>query len=538
MLQGAYYAQTKNAQSTRKAEVDPSGRATGGKMMFGKSSKELEKLDQCMACAETYDEWSEAAEAHDELSGAQRWKRVDQTKLCDSSQIRLCLEELRRHRQHHDNHALMFALNEGIHGNMGGMGKAALYQPAKFGTKCLIEDYVSEIVDALEHLAQLDTSIISREEKLDFFHRARHSYGRTALMLSGGGAWGHFHIGVVKALIENDLLPNVISGSSAGSLMTAVIGTHTDAELEESNHQEALVNEAKKETKWINKLLLGERSQINVGDLEQMVERLVPDMTFQEALELTGRHINISVAPADLHQTSRLLNAIASPNVFIRTAVMASCAVPGVYPPVMLQAKNIHGEHQPYLPNRRWVDGSVTDDLPAKRLARLYGVNFYIASLINPIVLMGQDIDDDQTPVPRVARIFLNKGATRLAQLGNILSKRYTQEWPRLNLVMNMFNSLLNQKYKADINIYADFRKFDLRKIMSHVSALELIELEHQGELATWPQLERIKLSSKIGLALDRIVEQYGEDELRHVARKKNSKKRSAKLKTAESKAA
>ena len=507
-------------------------------MKFNKSAKALEKLEQHMADAESYDGWCEVAQAHDGLSGAEQWKRVDQTRLYDFSQIRHRLDELRRHRARQDDHALLFTLNEGIHGNMGGMGKATLYQPAKFGTKCLIEDYVGEIVDALEHLSQLDESIISREEKLDFFHRARHSYGRTALMLSGGGAWGHFHIGVVKALIENNLLPNVISGSSAGSLVTAVIGTHTDEELEESNHQETLVNETKKEAKWINKLLLGERSQINVRDLEEMVERLVPDLTFQEALELTGRHINISVAPADLHQTSRLLNAIASPNVYIRTAVMASCAVPGVYPPVMLQAKNIHGEHQPYLPTRRWVDGSVTDDLPAKRLARLYGVNFYIASLINPIVLMGKDIDDDQTPIPRVLRVFLTQGATSLAKLGNIVSKSYTQDWPRLNLVINMFNSLLNQKYKADINIYADFRKFDLRKIMSHISDLELLELEHQGELATWPQLERIKLSSKIGLALDKILEQYGEDELRHVARKKNRKKKPENRNVAKSKAA
>ncbi len=109
-------------------------------------------------------------------------------------------------------------------------------------------------------------------------------------------------------------------------------------------------------------------------------------------------------------------------------------------------------------------------------------------------------------------------------QLGNSVSKRYTQKWPRLNLVINMFNSLLNQKYKADINIYPDFRKFDLRKIMSHLSEQELIDLEHQGELATWPQLERIKLSSKIALALDKILGQYGEEELRHVAIPNSSK--------------
>lgn len=494
-------------------------------MRFNKPSNTLEELEQCMVEAKTYEEWCQIAQAHDELSTASQWKRTDQTKLYDFSQIRHRLDDLRRHRVHQDDHALMFTLNEGIHGNMGGMGRATLYRPAKFGTKSLIEDYVSEIVDALEHIAQLDDSIISREDKLIFFHRARHSYGRAALMLSGGGAWGHFHIGVVKALLENNLLPNVISGSSAGSLVTAVIGTHTDKELEESNHQEVLVSEAQKEAKWIGKMLFGEHPQINVRDLEEMVERLVPDMTFQEALELTGRNINISVAPAGLHQTSRLLNAIASPNVYIRTAVMASCAVPGVYPPVMLEAKNIHGERQPYLPTRRWVDGSVTDDLPAKRLARLYGVNLYIASLINPIVLISKDIDDDQTRIPWVLRYVLHQGAAGLAKLGNTVSKNYTQDWPRFNLLVNMFSSLLNQKYKADINIYADFRNFDLRKIMSHVSDIELIELEHQGELATWPQLERIRLSSKISLALDTILEQYGEDELRHAARKKSTAK-------------
>ena len=506
--------------------------------MSEKSSRAMEEMEQRMAEAETYDEWCEVAQAHDGLSSADQWKRKDQTRLYDFAQIRYRLDELRRHRAGKDNHALMFALNEGIHGNMGGMGKATLYRPAKFGTKCLIEEYVGEIVSSLEHLAQLDESIISREDKLIFFHRASHSYGRTALMLSGGGAWGHFHRGVVKALLENNVLPNVISGSSAGSLVTAVLGTHTDEQLEELNHQNALVYEAKKDTGGISKLLFGENSQISVRDLEEMIEQLVPDLTFQEALELTGRNINISVAPADLHQTSRLLNAIASPNVYIRTAVMASCAVPGVYPPVMLQAKNIHGEAQPYLPTRRWVDGSVTDDLPAKRLARLYGVNLYIASLINPIVLVSKDIDEDQTHIPRILRTVLHQGATGLAKLGKTVSSNYTQQWPRFNLMMNMFNSLLKQKYKADINIYPDFRKFNLRKIMSHLSELELMDLEHQGELATWPQLERIKLSSKISLALDEILEQYGEDEMRHVARKKSKIKTPTKRSGAKSKAA
>ena len=94
---------------------------------------------------------------------------------------------------------------------------------------------------------------------------------------------------------------------------------------------------------------------------EHCVNRLIPDLTFQEAYEKTGRQISITVAPAEPHQRSRLLNAITSPTVFVRSAVMASCAVPGVFPPVTLMAKNVHGEAQPYLPTRRWVDGSIAE---------------------------------------------------------------------------------------------------------------------------------------------------------------------------------
>jgi NTE family protein len=496
--------------------------------MLSRTAKQLKNLQKAMDNAQSYEQWCEAANAHDELSGAAKWKLQDQTKLYDYAQIRRRLDALRQHRARHDNHALLFTLNEGIHGNMGGMGKPELYRPAKIGTKCLIEDYVNEIVDALEHIASLDDNEISREEKVDFFQRASHCYGRSAIMLSGGGALGHFHIGVVTALLEHDLLPNVISGSSAGSLVAAVFGTHTDDELEELNKPENLVDETKQEAKWLDKLLYGKGSQIDVHDLEQLIERLIPDMTFQEAFELTGRNINISVAPADLHQTSRLLNAIASPNVYVRKAVLASCAVPGVYPPVMLEAKNVRGERQPYLPTWRWVDGSVTDDLPAKRLARLYGVNHYIGSLINPIVLVSKDGDAEHARIPLWLREFLHKRAAKLAQTSSIVSQRYTRKWPRFNVVVNMFASILNQEYSADINIYPDFRKFDLRKILSHLTADELLELGRQGELATWAELDRIRTSGKISLTLDRILEQYGEQDLRHVVRKRNKTKADA----------
>jgi hypothetical protein len=42
--------------------------------------------------------------------------------------------------------------------------------------------------------------------------------------LSGGAFLGFYHMGVVRALWTEGLLPRVISGASAGSIMTAIIG--------------------------------------------------------------------------------------------------------------------------------------------------------------------------------------------------------------------------------------------------------------------------------------------------------------------------
>ena len=484
--------------------------------MAAHTTLELASLYQRLHHAPTYSAWSAIAHEIDLHSGAAAWKQMDKTKLYDYPQLRQRLEALQHHRQQGNDHALLFALNEGIHGNLCGMGKAALYGVATIGTKQLIEDYVDAIVDALEYIAGLDDASISREEKLDFFHRASHCYGRTALMLSGGGALGHFHVGVIKALLDQQLLPNILSGSSVGSLVTAICGTHRDDELRQLSHQQMLLGGTKREAKLLNQLLFGRAAQIDVRDLEAIVLRLVPDLTFQEALALTGRHINISVAPAELHQTSRLLNAITSPNVYIRKAVMASCAVPGVYPPVMLEAKNVEGQRQPYLPTWRWIDGSVSDDLPAKRLARLYGVNHYIGSLINPIMLLSKDGGGEHTRIPQCLRNGLHSSANQLNKLGNGVNQRYTRRWQRITVPLKMFDSILSQKYSADINIYADFRRFDLRKILSHLTELELIRLEQQGARATWPHLERIRISSKIGLTLDRILATYTGEERRN----------------------
>jgi NTE family protein len=464
------------------------------------------RLSPRMEKAASYAEWRSAAMAHDERTGAAGWRRADESSRYDYRVIRRRFEELRRVRAAADAHQLLYYLNEGIHGNMGGMGSARLYRRAKFGTKDLITHYIDEQTAALQQVAAVDDSEIPLAEKLEFFRRASHCFGRTALMLSGAGALGPFHVGVIKALVDEDLLPNVISGSSAGALVAGIIGTRTDDALHQVFQPRSIVAVFGEAAEAEADLIKGNR-RLSIREVRGFVEHQIPDLTFQEAFELTGRRINISISPRELHQQSRLLNAITSPNVYIREAVLASCAIPGIYPPVTLAARNRLGQRQPYVPSRQWVDGSVTDDLPAKRLSRLYGVNHFITSQTNPVVLWA--IRDSQAQDNLFGRWWeINQNASReWLRATYPFAMELTKDLYPLNVVTRLLYSIATQDYTADINILPRRRFWDPRKLLAILTEGEVRTLIAEGEAATWPRIEMIRNCTAISRMLDAILE-------------------------------
>lgn len=474
------------------------------------------KMEKAMAQAENYSDWSDAAAAHDRASGVDMWKKSDESKHFDYVSIRRRLRRLVKLSKAQDNAGLLYALNEGIHGNMDGMGNDRLHQKAKFGTKKLIEDYVDAIVNALEYLASDKVDDIPFEEKLDFFRRAQHCYGRSAFLMSGSGAFLYFHMGVVKALWQEGLLPQIMSGSSGGSIVGAVISTHVDKDIPSFFDPENLVDDHAEEIVASSGFgLFGNAKRLTTDEIRGRINNMIPDLTFQEAYELTGRHLNVSVAPAEKHQTARLLNAIASPNVYIREAVMASCAVPGVFPPVTLAAKDHNGARKPYLSNRKWVDGSVTHDLPAKRLARLYGVNHHIVSQANPLVTpFATDVKQLRNPISSIRNATTSTMKAWLNANVEIMHKPLSY-FPRLNSLANMTLSVINQDYTGDINIIRPTMFWSPAKILSDLKVDEIAELIQLGKRTTWPKIEMVRTQTKISQTLDRILFDY-ETELAH----------------------
>lgn len=474
--------------------------------------KRLKKLIKQMNSSESYEEWRELGSEHDEVTGMDEWREVEPSRLYDHSEIRLRLETLKSLREDKDDLGLLFTLNEGIHGNMGGMGQSKLYARSKIGTKHLIEDYIAEVSNALQYLAQPEITDISHEEKLDFFKRASLCFGRSALMLSGGGQLGNFHIGVIKCLARYHLLPDVISGSSAGSIFAAMAGTKTNDQLNDFLKDKKFVEQIEMEA-VIYESIVKKDSKVSIKDVASIINNLIPDLTFQEAFKLTGRKINISIAPHGSQQKSRLLNAIASPNVLIRSAVLASCAVPGIFPPVTLMAKNKEGAKQQYLPSRKWIDGSMSNDLPIKRLTRLYGVNHFIVSLTNPLVLPFISDPNDQNelfaPVKKLSKALVKE----TTQFNYSIAKRFFKYMPKsVTFAANTINSVVQQDYTGDINIMADVSSIRPNKLLNSLSEEKLFELIQDGERATWQKLDAIRLTTRIGKVLDGILLELQQD--------------------------
>jgi predicted acylesterase/phospholipase RssA len=308
-------------------------------------------------------------------------------------------------------------------------------------------------------------------------------------MLSGGANFGMFHVGVAKSLHEQRLLPTVISGSSAGSVVASILGTSTDEELASYFSLDDIKTEAMKFMGW-KRLFRGE-SLLDGDHLEETMAKFIPEITFEEAYAKTGRAINITISPARLNHESRMLSAISAPNVFVRKGVLASTAVPGLFPPVTLVAKNAQGKAQPYNPSRQWVDGTLSNDLPGKRLSRIYGVNHFIASQVNPHVV---PFVSEKGQVQGIKGLMAEISAKTTKNIvSNVLKHtRDNLKSPALGYFLTQVHALVSQDYTSDITITPNFNLLNPWKLFSNPQQDDISQLVLAGERATWPKIEWI----------------------------------------------
>lgn len=453
-----------------------------------------------MAQAPDYAAWRIHALDLDTMNGLDVWKADPASPYYQYNLIQQRLINLRQWRKSGDWAQVVFALREGLQRNLGNLTNPELYKHTRVGTKYLIDEYLGEVVSTLNYLCDHEIPDFPYAEKLLFFRHTGQSFGRSSLMLSGGANLGLFHVGVIKALFEQNLLPRVVSGSSAGSVVAAFLGTRKDSELDGLFTGEAM------DLKIWRRLGLREvvrqKSLMDVQEIERFLRKHMGELTFEEAFKRTRRIINITVSPVDKHQKPRLLNYLTAPHVLVWSAVLASCAVPGLFPAVMLMSKDRLGHEKPYLASTRWVDGAIQSDLPAQRLAELYNVNHHIVSQTNPHVLpfiTDQSRKDDWTRF--LTELLKNEITFRSRQILQLVS--YGIDRGILKNLLEGAVSIVNQQYYGDITLHPQVQVRDYQRILGNLTRKEYQDWVHEGELATWPKITMIRDHTIIGQTLE-----------------------------------
>ncbi len=470
--------------------------------MFG---SKLDSLQKRISQAQTYSDYKAACLAYDNAAGLDKWKRKNESDYYDSALITKRLIRIKDARVRHAPRDLMSILHEGIHGNLGNIANPELYHYTKQGTKYLIEEFLEEVCLSLADIYNAPLTEISFFEKLSFFEATSQAYGQSCLMLSGGAGLGFFHCGVVKALLGEGLLPNVISGASAGSIITAMIGTRTDEELMALLDAETIHHYFKD---WGKFKGFGNGSMLDSTNIENSLIKLFDLTTFEQAWIKTGREINITVSPADLHQDSRMLNNRTSPNAIITQAVRASCAIPYLFEPIQLKAKNAAGDVVPYVPNRKFADGSIMADMPFNKLSRLYGVNHSIVSQTNPLAVpfLSRNREKKSSLWSKTSRHVAKLVKENSIFACDLIEDLIPTQTGKLGV--HKVRSIIEQQYVGDINILPPRNIGNLQHILANPSVESINKLITSAERASWPQLEMIKNTTRISRTFQHYLRQ------------------------------
>jgi len=468
--------------------------------------KKISELEQALDQAQTYTEWEQVGSELDALNGMDLWKIDNASPDYNYELIRDQLQTLRGYMNEKRIEPLMRLLRVGLNHDLGNMGNSNLYGRAHVGTKKLIEDYVDQVCTCLEYICNAQIDGITFGDKLDFFKDTRRSFGQPALMLSGGATLGLFHIGVTKALHEQGLLPKVISGSSAGAIMAAMVGSHTDAELEAMYDGDDWYSDAWRFNGFLNGIT--GKGFAQQKQLETFLRRNIGEYTFEEAFERTGRHVNIAVSPVHQHQKPRLMNELTSPYLLMWSTVLASSAVPILFPPVTLTAKDSDGHYSPYMPLQKWVDGSMKSDLPRQRLMRMYNVNYFIAVQVNPHIVPFMVSDQKRRATNLISwprRALREEIKFHAAGTFDFLRSQVSNEMGH-QLLDHAYN-VVAQRYYGNVTIKPRYTLEHYQHMLRNPNKERWNWFRLQGERATWPKIAIIRAHSRISQTMTECID-------------------------------
>ena len=173
---------------------------------------------------------------------------------------------------------------------------------------------------------------------------------KIGLCLGSGGARGLAHVGVLQVLEENGIVPDIISGCSAGAIFGSIYAAGTNLYLLEKYLGTV-------EARTIIDLGIPLNGGFVNGDrIEEVVLTLTHDLSFGETrIPFVCIATDLMSGEMKVFEEGKL-----------HRAVRASMAVPGVFTPALID-------------DHYYVDGGVIEELPVDVL-RARGADFVITS--------------------------------------------------------------------------------------------------------------------------------------------------------------
>jgi TAG lipase/lysophosphatidylethanolamine acyltransferase len=502
--------------------------------------KPVEVWFEILRDARTYEEWEEAAFQIDTLLGLDLWRQNPTSKYYDYRLIHERLQSIIIAREEGDITQLVNLLRSGLVRNLGNITTPRLFNRAFAGTKLLIEDYITQVAQAISDVTKLPTSPgpsggvvtdFNSQAKLDLLHDTRQAFGRSTLVLQGGAIFGLCHLGVVKALFARGLLPRIITGTATGALIAALVGIHTEDELPKFLNGEGIdltaftgkalarADESRSPNGWWATLkrrvrrFLEEGYFLDVTVLEECVRANVGDLTFEEAYNRTKRVLNITVATSGQSGVSNLLNYLTAPNVLIWSAAIASNASsPSLYGrSITLKCKDASGSIVPWSISsdttfQPWTAASYTDrDSPLSRIAELFNVNHFIVSQARPYLVpfLKSDIYGPSSLHTRGGRTSLSGGILRLITME--IHHRLQQLDSLGSLPISIRRFLVDEQIPAaSVMLVPELSASDFVRLLETPTQSSLDYWILRGEKSVWPAIGALKVRSAIESELDR----------------------------------
>ena len=488
-------------------------------------------LRRACARALTYEAWQGARRDLDEHEGGAAWQRCHVSPFYDVRLVTTALETLRR--------VEAAAVASGDPSQLAELvvtlcnrSLASLDDPNNFrfpgiGAPAAVVALLQAMEAAIERICGTEWHGggggrgFGAAQKRAFVAAALHAHGRTALCLSGGGALALYHLGAVDELLRRGLLPEVISGTSGGAIIAGLLACRTDDELStfiRGGELERVVATYPFFDDPLTSLrrLLSEGYAVEKTRFMAALHPLCGDLSFEEAFQRTGRLVSLSTSTVSLGSTL-LLNHVVTPSVLVRSAIQASCALPGVMGPSTLLAKDASGNIVPFESGGLvFRDGSFQDDIPLKPLTQQFHCSRFVVSQANPHVV--PFLDDPVapcSPLYRLQRFLTNHVRSRLL--------RYAQA----SRLPSEVASIVNQNYcggEKDVTCFPGLRFGDMTfRIFTMPSVSHLHVTMARGRQMVFPHLRRVAHLRQLESALERAADALAADAADRGARRTTS---------------